>query len=319
MAAFNSRSVRRSSATNTNTKSSARKRKKPSVRNANRPVRKKAFAKLSRNKRSIMDTISLDLESTVHDRENGPHIAIHAAPSSSYTTPYLSTAIKSLGPEFSKHARKALSLELSALLKEKPMPRGSKQKTTGKTILSIHESELTSLSIEAPEFTRAPFDVTSVHDDWNVYLQPSLRRLGDITFNVTCDLLAGRIRHAFEKAYEVHITLDRCVVTGLISSIDRHTSIDGKPTIDVRMRQTKPPVFFPAMKEEPKVKPKLKKFYVAHPKIGQPGDTWSKATLQEAIDHAAELMEREGRDEYYVVKIVKRVRKPKPKPIIETV
>lgn len=63
----------------------------------------------------------------------------------------------------------------------------------------------------------------------------------------------------------------------------------------------------------------MNKFYVAHPKIGSPHDTWSKPTLAAAIEHAEELLERDGRDVYYVVKIVKRVRRPKPKAIVEDV
>lgn len=63
--------------------------------------------------------------------------------------------------------------------------------------------------------------------------------------------------------------------------------------------------------KETGVKTKLRRFYVAHPKIQDNHNTWAKSTLQEAIDHATELVEKTGQTQY-IVKIIKVVSRAKP-------
>ena len=64
-----------------------------------------------------------------------------------------------------------------------------------------------------------------------------------------------------------------------------------------------------------------KKFYVGKPEVVEGIDPlrWGKDSLKEAIAHATKIIESGQRDEAYVVKVVRVVRR-KPQPIVvETV
>lgn len=62
------------------------------------------------------------------------------------------------------------------------------------------------------------------------------------------------------------------------------------------------------------------KFYVAHPKVSRPGDTWAKATLADAVAHARKLLDQDATAEYQlVVKVVRVVRRQMTPIIVEKV
>lgn len=65
---------------------------------------------------------------------------------------------------------------------------------------------------------------------------------------------------------------------------------------------------------------KFKLFYVAHPKIGGYGDEWSKTSLEAAVRHAKDLLEREpAREHMLVVQVVRVVRRQKLPLLVERV
>ena len=64
------------------------------------------------------------------------------------------------------------------------------------------------------------------------------------------------------------------------------------------------------------------KYYVAYPKIWSSEDTWSKPTLDAAIDHAKEILNSQGgrhRDYCLIVKVVRIVRRKEEPIIVEVV
>lgn len=69
-----------------------------------------------------------------------------------------------------------------------------------------------------------------------------------------------------------------------------------------------------AKKEE---KPaKQRRFYIAHPKISDPKDTWAKPTLAAALKHAEEhLATHPDVDHVLIVKVIRRVRR-QPMPLV---
>jgi hypothetical protein len=63
----------------------------------------------------------------------------------------------------------------------------------------------------------------------------------------------------------------------------------------------------------------LKRFYVGSPSmVNGSNPNWARKTLAEAVQHARELAEESGHDQF-VVKVVRVVRHPRPRLIVEEV
>lgn len=63
-----------------------------------------------------------------------------------------------------------------------------------------------------------------------------------------------------------------------------------------------------------------KKYYVAADRVFRPGDTWAKANLEEAIEHARKLLEMEPLNNIkYIVKVVKVVKRKETPISVENV
>ena len=62
------------------------------------------------------------------------------------------------------------------------------------------------------------------------------------------------------------------------------------------------------------------RFYVAANRVTQPGDTWAKPTLTEAIAHAREILDREPmKGEIYIAQLIRVVRREKAPVTVEVI
>ncbi len=63
-----------------------------------------------------------------------------------------------------------------------------------------------------------------------------------------------------------------------------------------------------------------RKYYVAHPRMKDPANSWAHATEADAIEHAEDLLRADPHSEFqFVVKIIKVVRRKEPPVVVESV
>ena len=63
-----------------------------------------------------------------------------------------------------------------------------------------------------------------------------------------------------------------------------------------------------------------RKFYVSHPRMKDPANSWAHATEAQAIEHAKQLLEADPHVEFqFIVKIIKVVKKQRTPISVEAV